>query len=88
MLMQIKKLLQEREQMTLTDLARHFYVSEAVMQSMLDQWIKKGRVEVKELSNGLCGTSCGSCDEAEQSKVSYRWKAVAEKPIFTKFSNV
>ena len=88
MLMQIKKLLQEREQMTLTDLARHFYVSEAVMQSMLEQWIKKGRVEVKAQSNGLCGTSCGSCDEAEKSKVSYRWKAVAEKHIFTKFSNV
>ncbi len=87
MLMQIKKLLQEREQMTLTDLARHFYVSEAVMQSMLDQWIKKGRVEVKELNNGLCGTSCGSCDEAEQNKTAYFWNKVAQKPIFTKFSN-
>ena len=87
MLMQIKKLLLEREEMTLTDLARHFYVSEAVMQSMLEQWIKKGRVEVKELVNGLCGTSCGSCDEAEQNKTIYRWNKVAQKPIFAKTSH-
>ena len=86
MLMEIKKLLQQREQMTLTDLARHFHVSETVMESMLKQWIKKGRVEVKELASGSCGSSCGSCDEAEQSKVIYRWNSVAQKPIFTKFA--
>ena len=84
MLMQIKRLLEEREEMTLTDLARHFYVSEIVMQSMLEQWIKKGKVEVKTFDNGVCGTSCGSCDEANQNKTVYCWNKVALKPIFTK----
>ncbi|WP_196137922.1 FeoC-like transcriptional regulator [Aliikangiella sp. G2MR2-5] len=82
MLMEIKKLLEERDQMTLTDLARHFYVSENVMQSMVDQWIRKGRIEKVELS-GLCGSSCGSCDEAGEVKILYRWKKVAQKGIYT-----
>lgn len=82
MLMEIKKLLQEREQMTLTDLARHFYVSESVMISMLDQWQKKGRIE-KIDTTGICGTSCGSCDESEESKTIYRWRKTAQKGIFT-----
>ncbi len=82
MLMDIKKLLEEREHMSLVDLARHFYVSETIMQSMLDQWVKKGRVEIKE-QGGLCGTACGSCDEATQIKTIYHWKKVAQKSIFT-----
>ncbi|MDH5433240.1 MAG: FeoC-like transcriptional regulator [Gammaproteobacteria bacterium] len=85
MLMEIKKLLIEREQMTLIDLARHFYVSEAVMQSMLEQWIKKGRIEVIDAS-GFCGSGCGTCDEAETAKTLYRWKQVAEKPIHIRMS--
>ena len=82
MLTDIKKLLAEREQMSLTDLARHFYVSESVMCSMLEQWIKKGRVEKTE-SSGSCVSSCGSCNEAKQVQTYYRWKVVAQKPIFT-----
>lgn len=83
MLMKIKQLLKERGEMTLTDLARHFYVSELVMQSMLEQWIKKGRLERIELK-GLCSTSCGSCDEAADTKLIYRWREVSQKPIFTR----
>ncbi len=82
MLMDIKKLLIEREQMTLTDLSRHFYVSESVMSSMMDKWINKGKVS-KEEQSGLCGTSCGSCSESSEVKVYYRWRKVAQKPIFT-----
>ena len=80
MLMDIKKLLIERGQMSVTDLARHFYLSESVILGMLSHWQKKGRVEVIDAS-GACGTSCG-CSEAEESKIFYRWKKVAEKPIF------
>ena len=83
MLMDIKNLLIERGQMSLVDLARHFYVSEEIMQGMLEHWQKKGRVEVVDAS-GACGTMCGTCDESEASKTYYRWKAVAEKPIFIK----
>lgn len=82
MLIEIKKLLEEREQMSLMDLARHFYVSENIMQSMLAQWVKKGRVEIRE-QGGLCGSTCGSCDESGQVKILYRWKKIAQKPIYT-----
>ncbi len=83
MLMDIKKLLIERGQVSLTDLARHFYVSETIMFGMLSHWQKKGRVEFIDAS-GACGTGCGSCSESAESKSYYRWKNVAEKPIFAK----
>lgn len=71
--------------MSLTDLARHFYVSESIMEDMLTHWQKKGRLEVVDAS-GACGTGCGTCSESEESKRYYRWKPVAEKPIFTKMN--
>jgi Mn-dependent DtxR family transcriptional regulator len=80
MLMEIKKLLIERGQMSVTDLSRHFYLSESIMLGMLSHWKKKGSVEVIDAS-GACGNSCG-CSEGEDSKIFYRWKNVAEKPIF------
>lgn len=80
MLTDIKSILIERKQMSLTDLARHFYVSESIMQGMVAHWLKKGRVEVIDASGG-CGDVCG-CSESEGSKIYYRWKTVAEKPIF------
>jgi hypothetical protein len=83
MLMDIKNLLIERQQMTVVDLARHFHVSESIMQGMLAHWQKKGRIEIID-SSGACGSGCGSCDETELSKIFYRWKNVAEKPIFAK----
>jgi predicted transcriptional regulator len=86
MLTDIKQLLIEREKMSLTDLARHFHVSESIMTSMLEQWIKKGRV-IRSENSGSCGSSCGSCSEAAEVQIYYRWKTVAEKPIFTQFSD-
>ncbi len=83
--MDIKKLLVERQQMSLTDLARHFHVSESIMLGMLSHWQKKGRVEMIDAS-GACGNSCG-CSEGKESKIFYRWKAVAEKPIFMNVTN-
>lgn len=83
MLMDIKNLLIERGQVSLTDLARHFDVSEIIMLGMLSHWQKKGRVELIDAS-GACGTGCGSCSESAESKTYYRWKSVAQKPIFAK----
>ncbi len=82
MLMDIKALLQQREQMTLTDLARHFYVSELVMLSMLEKWKAKGNIQTIELGE-FCGTSCGSCDEPSENKVLYKWRQTAQKSIYT-----
>ena len=81
--MAIKELLIERKQITLEDLSRHFDLSEEIMVGMLEHWQKKGNVEMVDAS-GACGTMCGSCDESESSRVYYRWKPIAEKPIFIK----
>ncbi len=63
------------------DLSRHFHVSEILMLGLLEQWDKKGRIQ-KIDTDGMCGSGCGSCDEAEESKIYYRWKSVPEKTIF------
>ncbi|MDQ7050466.1 MAG: FeoC-like transcriptional regulator [Enterobacterales bacterium] len=86
MLMDIKKLLIGRQQMSLSDLARHFYVSEIMMQDMLSRWEKKGHIESFEL-DASCGSGCGNCDEAMDSKLMYRWRNAAQKPIFVKASS-
>ena len=82
MLTDIKNLLIERQEMTLVDLSRHFHVSEAVMESMLEQWHRKGRLIRTEVAGG-CMSSCGSCNESSETKIYYQWKQVAQKPIFT-----
>ncbi len=81
--MDIKKLLIEREQMSLVDLSRHFYVSESMMQDMLSRWEKKGHIESFDL-DASCGSGCGSCSEASEIKRLYRWRQAAQKPIFVK----
>ena len=86
MLIEIKNLLIERKQVSLLDLSRHFNVSETLMLSLLEQWSKKGRIETID-SSGICSAGCGSCDEAVDSKIYYRWKAAAEKPIFVNNQN-
>ena len=86
MLFEIRELLIERQQMSLADLARHFYVSEELLLGMIEHWQKKGRIETVDAS-GYCGTECGTCDESEGTKLYYRWKTIAEKPIATKIEN-
>lgn len=81
MLMQIKQLLIERSPISLTDLSRHFHVSEGVMESMLEQWIKKGRV-IRIENSGSCNTTCGACSESSEVKAYYQWQKVAQKSIF------
>lgn len=85
LLLEIKTVLEQRGQMTLSDLANHFYVSESLMQSMLDQWYKKGRLDIIETS-GLCGSACGQCAESNKTSVIYRWKKITQKPIHTQTS--
>jgi len=83
MLMDIKNLLIERQEVSLSDLSKHFYVSEIMMQDMLTRWEKKGHIELFEL-DGSCGSGCGSCNEALENKIMYRWRDAPQKPIFVK----
>ena len=67
LLLKIRDHLQLMGSATLTDLARHFDVPESAMQGMMEQWIRKGKVNVIEVpldcgSGGCAGCSQGSCN--------------------------
>ncbi|MGD8908845.1 MAG: FeoC-like transcriptional regulator [Chromatiales bacterium] len=62
-LSQVRDYLLERGQATLADLALHFDTEPAAMRGMLDQWVRKGRVERRRVE-AACGTSCNRCDPA------------------------
>jgi len=66
----IRDYLQQREQATLSDLALHFDTEPQALRQMLDQWVRKGRVERLAVSSS-CGSSCNKCNPAATEI--YRW---------------
>jgi putative ferrous iron transport protein C len=62
-LSQIKSYLSERGQATLADMALHFDAEPEAVRGMLDQWVRKGRVERRKVE-AACGTSCNRCNPA------------------------
>ena len=68
----IKSHLRAHKRLPLGDLALHFDTDPDAMRAMLDQWIRKGRVERIDI-NVCCGRSCcGACDAAAVE--CYQWK--------------
>jgi DNA-binding MarR family transcriptional regulator len=59
----IKSYLQQRGQATLADIAIHVDAEPAAVSGMLEQWVRKGRVERRKVE-AACGTSCNRCDPA------------------------
>jgi len=59
----IKRYLAERGQATLADIALHCDAEPDAVRGMLEQWIRKGKVE-KRMAGGSCGSNCSSCDPA------------------------
>ena len=59
----IKRYLAERGQATLADIALHCDAEPNAVRGMLEQWIRKGKVEM-QMASGSCGSSCSSCDPA------------------------
>jgi hypothetical protein len=56
-LRQLKAYLIEHKQATLTDLTYHFRTEPQLVQTMLEHWIRKGKVQhihVEECSKGCC----------------------------------
>ncbi|MEN8168308.1 MAG: FeoC-like transcriptional regulator [Pseudomonadota bacterium] len=59
----IKHYLAERGQATLADIALHCDADPDAVRGMLEQWIRKGKVE-RRMASDSCGSNCCSCDPA------------------------
>lgn len=62
-LSQVRDYLAARGQASLADISLHFDVEPAACRGMLEQWVRKGRVERRKVE-AACGTSCNRCDPA------------------------
>ncbi|MBT3057818.1 MAG: sugar metabolism transcriptional regulator [gamma proteobacterium symbiont of Ctena orbiculata] len=60
MLSAIRDYLSKRGQATLADIALHVDADPDAVRGMLQQWVRKGRVEQRKVEAG-CGTSCQRC---------------------------
>ena len=59
MLLEIKRYLEVNRRASLAGLATRFDVDPRAMQSMLDRWVRKGRVRL--LPAGATGCGCAGC---------------------------
>ncbi len=81
----IKHYLSQRGSASLSDLCIHFDTKPEAMRGMLEQWIRKGRVQ-KQSASASCGSSCSKCDL--ETTEFYQWvdaatgsfKGIAIKP--------
>ena len=62
-LAEVKRYLLQRQQATLADIALHCGAEPDAVRGMLEQWIRKGKVE-KQMANSACGSGCNQCDPA------------------------
>jgi bacterioferritin-associated ferredoxin len=76
-LAEIKTYLKQRRQASLADIALHFDIEPGAARGMLEQWIRKGKVE-RLSAQAACGSSCSKCDPATTEL--YLWKDAADRP--------
>ena len=69
-LTELKRYLLQRGQASLQDIAVHCDAEPDAVRGMLEQWIRKGRVERRLLSDS-CSTGCDKCDP--NGVEFYRW---------------
>ncbi len=67
----IKQYLSQRGIASLYDISVHFDTDPNAMRGMLEQWIRKGRVQ-KLSASSSCGISCNKCD-TENTEI-YQWR--------------
>jgi putative ferrous iron transport protein C len=72
----IRDYLCERGQATLADITLRFDADPQAVRGMLQQWVRKGRVEQRKVETA-CGTSCNRCDPAAMEL--YVWRGGALK---------
>ena len=66
----IKQYLSQRGNAALADICIHFDTKPEAMRGMLEQWIRKGKVQ-KHSMDVSCGSSCSKCDP--ESTEIYKW---------------
>ncbi|MBV5320012.1 MAG: FeoC-like transcriptional regulator [Chlorobium phaeobacteroides] len=66
----LKGFIQERRRVSLSEIAGYFKADMAMIESMLDHWIRKGRVQVKQ-ADAFSASCCGKCGGHKQ--VWYTW---------------
>ncbi|WP_353571025.1 FeoC-like transcriptional regulator [Candidatus Albibeggiatoa sp. nov. BB20] len=78
-LRQLKAYLIEHKQATLTDLAHHFRTEPPLVQTLLEHWIRKGKVQHTHIDE--CAKGC--CRGGSDLEV-YRW--IDGKPLISNIS--
>jgi putative ferrous iron transport protein C len=73
----LKAYLKEHGQATLTDLAHHFRREPELIKTMLEHWIRKGKVE--HLKRETCQKGCCTCGSVDLDI--YRWLNKTYIPI-------
>ena len=76
-LSQIRDYLAGRGQATLAEIALHFDAEPDAVRGMLEQWVRKGRVEQRK-TEPACGTTCSRCDSAAMEL--YVWRGSGHRP--------
>ncbi len=71
MLALIRDYLRDRGEASLADIALHMDADPDAVRGMLEQWVRKGRVEVIK-AQAACGTRCTRCDPASMER--YIWR--------------
>ncbi len=72
----VRNYIRQRGQASLSDVALHFDSDPEAVRTMLDVWVRKGKVS-RGIATNSCGSSCRQCDSATVEL--YFW--VAEKRI-------
>jgi putative ferrous iron transport protein C len=70
-LAEIRDYLSTRGQATLAEIALHFDADPEAVRGMLEQWVRKGRVEQRQME-AACGSSCHRCEPAAREL--YVWR--------------
>lgn len=75
-LAEIKQYLKERGQASLQDIALHFDTDPEAVRGMLEQWIRRGKVE-RRMLGAACGS--GGCTKCDPTGVEYYLWVDADK---------
>ena len=62
-LSELRDYLQQKQRLSLLEMANHFDIDVDALRGMLSKWIKKGKVKRLDLGKD-CGTGCCKCDPA------------------------
>ncbi|MDJ0832442.1 MAG: FeoC-like transcriptional regulator [Gammaproteobacteria bacterium] len=71
-LTEIKRYVQNRKQVSVQDVARHFDMEADAARGMLGFWVNKGKLKKSVLAS-TCANQC-ACDIQEQTEI-YEWNA-------------